>query len=115
METILQNINNVMPTQNRLEALKTLTKLLLYEVESLESNSSEQKQNEGVINLNNQVQQYEMKLICNALVSANGNQRKAAQMLQMKATTLHAKIKRYELDSFSFVAQFSIENSLENL
>lgn len=105
------------PAANRIEALKTLTRLLLYEVQSLEQivpENTEQITGEEIC-LNDKVQKYETNLICNALVSANGNQRKAAKMLGMKTTTLHAKIKRYEIDSLNLAGRFSMsELSNEN-
>lgn len=102
------------PTRNRVEALKTLTKLLMQEVEVLVEITNVRKPiSTKKINLNVQVQRYEANLICDALISANGNQRKAAEMLGMKATTLHAKIKRYEIDTFRVTGQSSFEDTLE--
>ncbi len=76
MELILENFKGQNPVAGRIEALKTLTKLLLYEVESLAEISpakTNQTPNE-TINLNDQVQRYEIDLICKALVSVKGNQ-----------------------------------------
>ena len=108
MEFILENINRNNPVANRIEALKTLTKLLLHEVESLSEFSPPKyrQQPETDINLSEKVQQYEIDLICNAMIASNGNQRQAAKMLGMKSTTLHAKIRRYEIDSLSVTGQF---------
>lgn len=115
MELILENLKSHNPVANRIEALKTLTKLLLHEVESLAeiSPSKNYQAAEGRINLTDKVQRYEIKLICNALLSVNGNQSRAAEMLGMRPTTLHAKIKRYEIDSFSLAGQFSMNGVLE--
>jgi DNA-binding NtrC family response regulator len=102
---------------NRIEALKALTKLLLHEVESL-AEISPTKNHQTIdesINLNDKVERYEMNLICNALLSSNGNQRKAAAMLGMKTSTLHAKIKRYEIIPFHIIEKFPTERErLEN-
>jgi transcriptional regulator with GAF, ATPase, and Fis domain len=108
MEFILENLNRNNTVANRIEALKTLTKLLLHEVESLsEISPTQNRQTEKTdINLNEKVQQYEINLICNAMLAANGNQRQAAKTLGMKTTTLHAKIKRYEIDSLNITGQF---------
>jgi transcriptional regulator with GAF, ATPase, and Fis domain len=108
MEFILESFNRNNPVANRIEALKTLTKLLLHEVESLSEISppKHRQTTETGINLSDKVQQYEVELICNAMLAANGNQRQAAKMLGMKTTTLHAKIKRYEIDSLSVAGQF---------
>lgn len=111
MEMTVENIKNPELVANRLDALKTLTKLLLYEVESLAEVSPSIKLSEhnGAINLNDQVQRFEMKLISDAMLSAKGNQRKAAKMLGMKTTTLHAKLKRYEIDSIGLTTQKAFE------
>ncbi len=117
MELILENINRKSPLANRIEALKTLTKLLLHEVESLAEVSpiNVATEKESKINLNDQVERYEINLICDALLTANGNQRKAAEILGMKTTTLHAKIKRYEIDSFNLIGQFSFAENTSSL
>ncbi len=111
MEMVLENLNRQNPVANRIEALKTLTKLLLHEVESLAeiSPAKNYQTKDEMTNLTDKVERYEINLICNALLSANGNQRKAAKVLGMKPTTLHAKIKRYEIDSFNIIGQFSVD------
>ena len=43
MELTLQNLKSSNPVGNRIEALKTLTKLMLHEVESLEETISQAK------------------------------------------------------------------------
>jgi DNA-binding NtrC family response regulator len=114
MELILENFNNHNPVANRIEALKTLTKLLLHEVESLAEISPEKKRQtiNETVNLSEQVQRYEVTIICDALLSVKGNKRKAAKMLGMKTTTLHAKIRRYGIDSLSITGQFGGDKSL---
>ncbi|HMS38839.1 MAG TPA: helix-turn-helix domain-containing protein [Pyrinomonadaceae bacterium] len=116
MEAILENF--IMPFENRqslaanrIEALKTLTKLLLHEVESLEEISplAKKHKTEGEISLTDKVQHYETTLICNALLVTKGNQRQAAKILGMKVTTLHAKIRRYEIDTFNLIGKFSMD------
>lgn len=115
MEMVLENLNRQNPVANRIEALKTLTKLLLHQVESLAEISPAKSYQtvEKNINLTDKVARYEINLICNALLSTNGNQSKAAKMLGMKNTTLHSKIKRYEIDSFNIIGQFSADESLD--
>jgi transcriptional regulator with GAF, ATPase, and Fis domain len=109
MELILENLKSPSLVGNRIEALKTLTKLLLHEVESLEefAPSKNMPNAEAVINLNDKVQRYEINLICNALLEAHGNQRKAAKKLGVKDSTLHAKIRRYAIDSLNLFGQFT--------
>ena len=113
MEITLEKLKSPNPVGNRIEALKTLTKLLLHEVESLEeiAPSKNVPNADAVINLNDQVQRYEVTLICKALLEAQGNQSKAAKRLGMKNSTLHAKIKRYEIDSLNLFGQFSDDDA----
>ena len=115
MEFILENLQNPNLVGNRIEALKTLTKLLLHEVESLEeiAPSKNMSNADAVINLNDQVQRYEVTLICKALLEAQGNQSKAAKKLGMKCSTLHAKIRRYEIDSLNLFGQFTDDGDFE--
>ena len=47
------------------------------------------------------VYRFEIIMIKRALRNAEGNQRKAAQLLGIKATTLNSKIKRYGIKMFS--------------
>jgi transcriptional regulator with GAF, ATPase, and Fis domain len=51
------------------------------------------------INLIEEVQRFEKELIRCALVRTGGRQRRAARLLNVKVTTLNAKIRRYGLDS----------------
>lgn len=109
MEYLLENLNFNTNVTNRIEALRSLTKLLLLEVESLSAFSPPKdfQKHKTEINLTEKVQEYEITLICNALTAANGNQRQAARMLGMKTTTLHAKIRRYEIDSLNVTGKIS--------
>jgi transcriptional regulator with GAF, ATPase, and Fis domain len=50
------------------------------------------------IDLHEEVRQFEMHLIRQALEATNGNQTSAANLLGLKLTTLHEKIKRYGID-----------------
>jgi len=79
------------------EALSVLTLALLREVDVLGQNSS--TANERGINLSDEVRRFEAQLIRSALIRTNGRMRPAARLLGMKVTTLHAKIKRHNIDS----------------
>jgi len=78
---------------NRVETLKVLSKFLLHEIEALKKNSVEILCD--TIDLAKEVQRYEEDLIRSALFRTNGNQHQAAKILNVKVTTLNAKIKRY--------------------
>ncbi len=77
----------------RLKTLKELALALLAEVESLkEAQALDSKQS---VNLLEEVRRFESDLIRWALVRTGGHQRRAARLLNIKVTTLNAKIKRY--------------------
>src|SRR5689334_23948140 len=50
-------------------------------------------------NLHDEVREFEIDLINNALAQTHGHQRKAARLLGLKVTTLNAKMKRYKIMS----------------
>jgi DNA-binding NtrC family response regulator len=79
----LRNLNNV-----REAAL-----MLLREVESLRK--THQAATPTNLGLHEEVQRYEIELIRQALHRTRGNQRRAAQLLGVKVTTLNCKIKRF--------------------
>ncbi|HYP54094.1 MAG TPA: helix-turn-helix domain-containing protein [Pyrinomonadaceae bacterium] len=45
-----------------------------------------------------EVERFEVELITRALVETGGQQRRAARLLGLKATTLNAKIKHYRIE-----------------
>jgi PAS domain S-box-containing protein len=53
---------------------------------------------ENGIDFNDEVRRFEVNLIRRALKESGGNQKKAARLLNLKHTTLHTKIKRYNMD-----------------
>lgn len=79
--------------ENRLEALRALSNLILREVEGLKKARKTTAQ--GKINLADELQRFEIDLINGALLRTGGKQRQAARLLSVKVTTLNAKIKRY--------------------
>lgn len=109
MDRITKNPNSHNPVTNRIEALKTLAKLLLHEVETLEEISppANDQMKENDIDFSQRIQRYEVDLICNALRAVNGNQRKAAKILGIKNSTLNAKIKRYDIGFWSVTEKSS--------
>jgi transcriptional regulator with PAS, ATPase and Fis domain len=80
---------------NRIEALKKLMRQLLREVQSLEDARTPYVKSS--IRLSEEVQRFEVDLIRCALARTSGNQRRAASLLGIKATTLNSKIKRYNI------------------
>jgi DNA-binding NtrC family response regulator len=77
---------------HNLNSLREAAITLLREVESLASQQEPQPQQK--LGLQEEVQRYESELIREALQRTRGNQRRAAQLLGVKVTTLNCKIKR---------------------
>src|SRR5215216_5146677 len=77
---------------NNLNSLREAAITLLREVESLASQQEPQPLQK--LGLQEEVQRYESELIREALQRTRGNQRRAAQLLGVKVTTLNCKIKR---------------------
>jgi len=88
----------------QIESIKSITNLLLRKIEALESELPEVAidQSKKGSNLHEVITSFEKKLIRDALRATNWSQKRAAQILGIKATTLNAKIKRYEIDTKSF-------------
>lgn len=75
-----------------LYSLREAALSMLRELDSLASRESNGHQS---FDLQEEVQRYEIELIKNALHRTRGNQRRAAQLLGVKVTTLNCKIKRF--------------------
>lgn len=88
-------ITDLVQAESRIEALRSLVLIFLREVDSLrKAVEPKQKRTGGAIDLDSELDQFEASLIRDALVKSKGNQRDAAKMLNVKPTTLHAKMKR---------------------
>lgn len=84
------------------DQLVILARALATEIETLKAElSSDQKKidlNDEGFNFYDEVERYEIELIRSALNQCGGNQSQAAKLLQLKSTTLHAKMKHYGLN-----------------
>jgi DNA-binding NtrC family response regulator len=85
--------------------VKELTAALLNELQALEP--ADPKTIGNGIDFNAEVRRFEVDLIKQALARTAGHQTRAARLLGIKLTTLHDKIKRYDIDphnvdSFNF-------------
>jgi DNA-binding NtrC family response regulator len=78
----------------KLNTLKELTLALLKEVESLKE-AQPPEGGRANVNFSEEVRRFETELIRWALMNTGGHQRRAARLLNIKVTTLNAKIKRY--------------------
>lgn len=87
--------------QTQIEALKSISQLLIREINSLddtERNLTNQIKNGKRICLNNEMQRFEIDLIRRALICTMGKQTEAAKLLGLKRSTLSEKIKRYKIE-----------------
>ena len=87
--------------RNQLEALKSLSMLLVREINSLDQTEEileKEIERENPICLYQELERIEAKMIRCALIRSMGNQTKASQLLGIKTTTLNAKIKRHKID-----------------
>ena len=82
-------------TAVKLRTLKELTLALLQEVESIKSQGF--LENRSSLDFAEEVRRFETDLIRWALLRTGGHQRRAARILNLKVTTLNAKIKRYRI------------------
>ena len=82
---------------NKIEALQVLARALLKEIETLRSTPTLESGRD--IKLRDEVHRFEAEMIRCALIRTGGRQRRAARLLNTNIATLHAKIKRYNLDT----------------
>ena len=88
-----KNSPSEISVSRKLEALTCLAHALLREIEALKETSDRAT----TMNITNAVQRFEAELIRSALAQTGGKLRRAAHLLGMKVTTLHSKIKRYNI------------------
>ena len=91
----------------RLETLRELAIALLEEVDSIKGSGSLEKGSGSLeakpgVDFFEEVRRFEADLIRWALIRAGGHQRRAARMLNLKATTLNCLIKRHGIQSEAF-------------
>jgi DNA-binding NtrC family response regulator len=93
---IPQTNETVEVLSRKIDFWRDMTAALLNEIKSI-SFSNQTKLEQG-FDLEEEVKNFEIKLIRQALKQSQGNQKVAAQFLNIKYTTLNAKIKRYAID-----------------
>ena len=103
MANYLRNSKTV-ADNGQIELIKSITNLLLRKIEALERELPEVAidQSKKGSNLYEVITSFEKNLIRDALRATNWSQKRAAQILGIKTTTLNAKIKRYEMNPKSF-------------
>lgn len=93
--------------ENRLEALRVLSNSIQQEVEALRKAKNAMVPEK--IDLAREVARFEKDLIRTALLRTGGKQRQAARLLNVKVTTLNAKIKRYGITPNGLYQQNELE------
>jgi transcriptional regulator with GAF, ATPase, and Fis domain len=88
----------------KINVLREITVALLDEVKSL--GSMRKVEIFDGINFDEEVKNFEILLIQRALEQTGGSQLRAARLLNLKHTTLNAKIKRYQIRLDSRTSQF---------
>ena len=89
------DITDLAQAASRIEALRSLILIFLREVDSLKKIVGPRPRRKGdPIKLDLEMDSFEASLIRDALFKSKGNQRDAAKLLGIKATTLNAKMKR---------------------
>jgi DNA-binding NtrC family response regulator len=94
-ETNNESVSHEAPPRPSEPALHNLREAALTVLREVESLANRQAPREEKFGLQEEVQRYEIELIKNALQRTRGNQRRAAQLLGVKVTTLNCKIKRF--------------------
>ncbi|HEX8686297.1 MAG TPA: helix-turn-helix domain-containing protein [Pyrinomonadaceae bacterium] len=79
----------------RLKTLREMALALVQEIESFKGPGSFESR--PSLDFADEVRRFEIDLIRWALMRTGGHQRRAARMLNLKVTTLNAKIKRYRI------------------
>jgi len=92
---VIQQLKRTTTTDVRISSLKILCLTLLEQIESLEMEADGDSA-EG-LDIHSEIRLFEAQLIKNALIKTGGRQRQAARVLNMKVSTLNAKIKRYKI------------------
>lgn len=83
---------------SKIEIVEKLARALLEEIATLrEPNRVQMRDDAQAVSLNDQVRRFEAKLLLYALKRTGGHQARAAQMLGIKPTTFHYKMKRCQL------------------
>lgn len=101
----LPNNNNESEFGRKVQQLVHLATALAGEIETLQAELATAPRRDGRSNFDHdgidfykEVERYEIELITSALDLCSGNQTHAARLLQLKSTTLNAKIKHYGLN-----------------
>ncbi len=89
---------NIRQLKNKVKQLAALSSMAREgSVVELSRSFFEDKQEAETVSLFDQVEQFEKKLLTEALLASNGNKSEAARLLNIHESTLRAKMKRYDM------------------
>ncbi|MCA1567641.1 MAG: hypothetical protein LC803_18730 [Acidobacteria bacterium] len=104
-----------LPLSSKFKMLVELTLTLLREIELLKDIQELQSLGRREqLNLKEELRRFEIEMIRKALIQTNGHQSRAARLLGVKVTTLHEKIKRYDIDPNLSVESDDDESPLDD-
>ena len=112
-ETPEANYAAAEPTSNRIDALKQLTLRLFREVLQSMGESDQLSLHDGV-DYYDEVRRFEIDLIRRALMQTGGHQKRAARLLNLKASTLNSKIKLFNIQVDEFVLGYSLDSDSDS-
>jgi DNA-binding NtrC family response regulator len=105
------NTHNASEFEHRVQQLTLLARALASEIETLQAEIANDRNRDKPVVIDNdgidfyhEIERYEIELIKSALSHCGGNQSRAAKLLQMKTTTLNAKMKHYGLNPVRSIA-----------
>ncbi len=91
---------NIRQLENKVKQLSVLSSLARDgSITELARTFFEEKRDEKTNSLFEQVEQFEKRLLIEALIAAGGNKSEAARILSIHESTLRAKLKRYSLET----------------
>ena len=107
LSLVENEITDLVQAESRIDALRSLILIFLREVDSLKRVVGPRPRKSGEeIDLDNEMDAFETSLIRDALIKSKGNQRDAAKRLNVKPTTLNAKMKRLGISVETAVTGF---------
>jgi DNA-binding NtrC family response regulator len=112
---IMSMTEQQLPLSSKFKMLVELTLTLLREIELLKDIQELQSLGRREqLSLKEELRRFEIEMIRKALIQTNGHQSRAARLLGVKVTTLHEKIKRYDIDPNLLVESDDDESSLDD-
>ena len=107
-KTDSKTINDKNMWNQEIGQMKKMVVGVLQEIKMLESFHCMEVKSK--INFYDEVQNFEINLIKTALIHSNGSQRRSAQLLNLTASALNNKIKRYRISLANPLSKVELDN-----